>query len=206
MTKRSLTAVTRPTAGDSHRAAAPTSDRILTTRVGLQIPEAVTFDGWERAGTHLSRIIDTSSWCLGDWLVFGKRRYQDRYRRAVDAVGLDYQTLRNYAWVAGRFELSRRRESLSFQHHAEVAALPAETQDYWLDVAQEGGWSRSALRRAVRDAARRASAGSASVALPRVLVPQDNVELWRRAARYAERDLGPWVIETLNQAAARALG
>src|SRR5689334_13537181 len=86
VTESSTTATIRPISGDPRRSPAPKSDPILTTRVGLRIPDGVTFDGWERAGTHLSRIIDSSAWCLGDWLVFGQRRYQDRYRRAVDAV------------------------------------------------------------------------------------------------------------------------
>jgi hypothetical protein len=41
----------------------------------------------------------------------------------IVATGLDYQTLRNYAAVARRFELSRRRDNLSFHHHAELCAL-----------------------------------------------------------------------------------
>ena len=43
---------------------------------------------------------------------------------------LDYQTLRNYAWVARRFAMSRRRDTLSFGHHAEVPALPEPEQGY----------------------------------------------------------------------------
>lgn len=78
------------------------------TRVGLQIPAAVSYDTWESAGRRISAVANSSAWCLGDWLVYGQWRYTDRYRRAVDAVGLDYQTLRNYAWVARRFEVSRR--------------------------------------------------------------------------------------------------
>jgi hypothetical protein len=38
----------------------------------------------------------------------------------------------NYAWVARRFAMSRRRDTLSFGHHAEVAALPEPEQDFWL--------------------------------------------------------------------------
>ncbi len=32
------------------------------------------------------------------------------------------------AWVARRFPVSRRRDTVSFQHHAEVAALPEPEQ------------------------------------------------------------------------------
>ena len=36
----------------------------------------------------------------------------------------------------GRFDLSRRRDKLSFGHHAELAALPEHEQDEWLDQAE----------------------------------------------------------------------
>ena len=50
---------------------------------------------------------------------------------------LDYQTLRNYAWVARRFPAGRRRAGVSFAHHAEVARLPEPEQDYWLRRAED---------------------------------------------------------------------
>lgn len=178
--------------------------RILATRTGLRFPENLTYDGWERAGRQLSRLVDTSAWCLGDWLVYGQRRYADRYQRAVLAAGLDYQTLRNYAWVAGRFDWPRRRAELSFQHHAELASLPPAEQDRWLEQAVTGRWSRNQLRLAVRSRAAAAGASSRGE-LPRVQVPRKTVERWQRAADRSNTDLRGWVVETLNTAASQAL-
>src|SRR5262245_36049126 len=67
---------------------------IMTTEVGLLLPHDLSYAGWERAGRQLSRVVDFSAWCLGDWLAYGQRCYTDRYHRAVASVGLDYQTLR----------------------------------------------------------------------------------------------------------------
>lgn len=64
---------------------------------------------------------------------------------------LDYQTLRNYAWVARGFASSRRRDTLSFGHHAEVAALPEPEQDYWLRQAEEHHWPVKQLRHQVHN-------------------------------------------------------
>jgi hypothetical protein len=75
---------------------------MLMTRVGLQISDPLSFDTWERAGHRLSSLVDSSTWCLGDWLVYGKRHFPDRYERAIAAAGLRYQTLRNYAWAGLR--------------------------------------------------------------------------------------------------------
>lgn len=123
---------------------------IMVTRVGLELPATLEFGAWEQAGLKIARIADSSAWCLGDWLIYGQNVYAGRYRHAVAMAGLDYQTLRNYAWVARRFELCRRREGLSFQHHAEVAALSVADQDRWLDRAEQGGWSRNQLRSGIR--------------------------------------------------------
>ena len=97
------------------------------------------------------RIADSSAWCLGDWLIYGQHLYADRYRHAVAMAGLDYQTLRNYAWIARKFEPARRRAGLAFQHHVEVAALPPQVQDHWLDLAENFRWSRNELRKQIRD-------------------------------------------------------
>lgn len=178
--------------------------RILTTPVGLAFPRDVSFESWEQAGQRISRIASSSAWYLGDWLVFGQDRYTDRYRRAVEAVGLDYQTLRNYAWIARKFEPSRRRQGLPFQHHAEVAALPPAEQDRWLDRAEREGWSRTALRRALRDSRDPGAVASRAV-MPRVSAASEAVDRWRRAAIAANADFEAWIVAALDRAAAQDL-
>jgi hypothetical protein len=123
----------------------------LLTSVGLRIPGELTYEEWVQVGHDLAEIVDWSAWCLGDWLVFGKRHYTDGYIRAIRSAGLKYQTLRNYAWVSRRFALDRRRPRLSFQHHAEVASLPVGKKDWWLDRAERGMWTTKQLRNRIRD-------------------------------------------------------
>ena len=89
---------------------------------------------------------EASSWWLGDWLAFGQMKYGRRYKEGVALTGLDYKTLRNYAMVSRRFELSRRRDDVSFQHHAEVCPLADGEQDRWLELAAVNGWSKAELR------------------------------------------------------------
>ncbi|EME57734.1 hypothetical protein H074_21127 [Amycolatopsis decaplanina DSM 44594] len=151
---------------------------------------------------QLSRIFDSSAWCLGDWLVCGQENYADRYVRAIDAAGLDYQTLRNYAWVTRRFQLERRRELLSFQHHAEVAALDAKEQDHWLDRAEKERWSRNELRRRLRGIKANKKTGAESAAvIPRLAVARERVERWRAAAQQADDHLENWMVLILDRAA-----
>ncbi len=126
------------------------SGHVILPRLGLQLPGRFPFEAWLDIGRQLSAVVATSAWCLGDWLVYGQQAYESRYREATERTGLDYQTLRNYAWVARRFGMPRRRDTLSFGHHAEVAALPEPEQDFWLRKAEQLGWSTSQLRREVR--------------------------------------------------------
>jgi hypothetical protein len=177
---------------------------VLTSKVGLHIPPTLSFDEWQLAGHRLSGIVDSSCWWLGDWLTYGKDHYSGRYQRGIEEVGLKYQTLRNYAWVARRFPLHRRRAALTFQHHAELASLPAEEQDKWLDRAERGNWTTKQLRTATQLTRRKAN-NTDSVAeiesMKQLAVPGDRVEWWREAAQHSGTAFEQWVLSTLDQAA-----
>ena len=118
---------------------------------GMLLPQNLPERSWEQIGTNLRELVNSSAWWLADWLIYGEATYGwRRYKEAIERTGLDYQTLRNYAWVARRFEHHRRRDNLSFAHHAEVTRLSPPEQDYWLRKAEQQKWSRNELRRAVR--------------------------------------------------------
>ncbi|MFI8932173.1 MULTISPECIES: LmbU family transcriptional regulator [unclassified Streptomyces] len=181
--------------------------QVLTTKVGLQMPAGLTFEDWERAGRQLSGIVNSSSWWLGDWLVYGKDHYTDRYQRGIRAAGLQYQTLRNYAWVSRRFDFSRRRAALSFQHHAELASLPVDEQELWLDRAEQLQWTtkqlRSAIRMAREDEVRDGTPTPET--MRRLAVPGSRLQWWHKAAEQSGIDFEQWVLATLDNAAERAL-
>lgn len=123
---------------------------VIRAGKGLQLPRRLPFERWLGIGMQLSAVSTSAAWCLGDWLAYGQNAYTGRYRQAIELTCLDYQTLRNYAWVAKRFALSRRRDTLSFAHHAEVAALAQPEQDYWLRKAEQHQWPVKHLRHQVR--------------------------------------------------------
>lgn len=181
-------------------------DAVTATRLGLRFPPALKYDDWQRAGRHITRIINSSAWFLGDWVDYGESQYANRYREAIEAAHLDYQTVRNYAWVARRFELSRRREGLSFQHHAEVAALLPAEQDAWLDRAEQNGWSRNQLRQQLRAHRRGDGADHERTVIPRILVTTESVQRWQAAAEQVDSAFENWVVASLNVAASQVLG
>jgi hypothetical protein len=181
------------------------SGTVLVTRTGLLIPEDIPYEDWERAGQRILDVLGSSCWCLGDWLVHGEARYADRYRRAIDKVGLDYQTMRNYAWVARRFDRARRRAALSFQHHMEVARFAEEEQDLWLTRAEQYNWSRNELRRNIRAARGDTVSGGQRILVPSIRTEPDRLERWREAAQRCDISLQTWIIEHLDAAASVAL-
>lgn len=193
---------------DDQRSAAESHDaKILVANVGLRLPDSLAFEAWEQAGRKLYRIADSSAWCLGDWLVYGQDRYQDRYQRTLESAGLDYQTLRNYAWVARKFDIGRRHENISFQHHAEVASLTCGEQDEWLNRAESLGWSRNRLRRELRQHRKgERSIGQQAALVPKLRVTEDAVRRWRAAADRASTDFEAWIIHVLDEAAADEFG
>lgn len=114
--------------------------------VGLVLPEGMSFEQWRDVGVRLVRTQNAASWGLADWLFYGEWAFGRKYEEALEVTGLAYSTLTNLRFLAGRFEISRRREHLSPAHHAEVASLPHADQDRWLDAAEAHGLTVKALR------------------------------------------------------------
>jgi hypothetical protein len=169
------------------------------TPVGLSLRGYITFEQWADMGQRIARVATGSMWSLGDWLIYGESTYGERYRSALDATQFDYQTLRNVAWVARSFEMPRRRDALSFSHHAEVASLSQAEQDLWLTRAQSGGWSRNELRRQLAAHYRRGRQARAGGLRLELTAPRE--ERWRAAAAVQQQSLADWVERALDAAA-----
>jgi hypothetical protein len=173
--------------------------QVVTRRTAMSLPPGLPLAQWRHLGRQIFVVADSSAWWMGDWLIYGRNEYPDRYRRALAETGLDYQTLRNYAWVAGKFEPAERRARLSFQHHAEVAGIPVGERDEWLSRAERGGWSRNELRRRLR--AHRDSDRAAPDSPIRLSVQLERGVRWQRAAEAAGLDLLDWMVQRLDEAA-----
>lgn len=172
----------------------------------LQLRQGMSYRDWVTVGKRLASVSSASTWALGDWLLFGERSFGHRYRAAIEATNLDYQTLRNYAWVAGRFAAHRRRGALSFQHHAEVAAMPEAEQDLWLQRAQNECWSRNELRRRIRrHRAMLEDISSEPAVVVRFELSAEDERRWRLAADSTALDLEAWLRNVADAAAEAAL-
>src|SRR5918999_3592589 len=104
--------------------------------VAWHAAEGMSFADWLAYGRRLGVMGRSAGWWIGDWLAYGNHAFGERYARASRITGYDAQTLMNMAYVASRFEASRRHGNLSWSHHAEIAAMNPEEQDRWLQRAE----------------------------------------------------------------------
>lgn len=115
--------------------------------LSLSLPDGLGFDAWQRIGQELCSREKVLNWWIGDWWAFGQHRYGERASIAGEAIfGKGYGALRNIGSVARSFETSRRRDTLTYTHHAEVAALPPHEADALLERAEEQDLSTRELR------------------------------------------------------------
>jgi hypothetical protein len=117
---------------------------------------------WVAVGRRLGGIVRCSQWWIGDWVSYGSTKWGQKYVVAARITGYDVHSLRNMVWVASRFEPSRRRDDLTWSHHASVATLEANEQDHWLDRASSQKLSVLDLRIEIR-AARQGRGGASGI-------------------------------------------
>jgi hypothetical protein len=203
-TLRAVEAPTRPRSSPPPVRRQDSSPPVKSSHTGMRFDPLMTLDSWKSVGRRIAMHSDASCWWLGDWLAFGRKNYGQLYREGVAQTGLEYQTLRNYTVVARAFEWSRRRENLSFQHHAEVSSLSREEQEHWLDRSVENGWSKSELRRQLRARTRDPSEASSGAALHLVLDSNRDAR-WREAAERSSCPFPAWVMSVLDEAATAIL-
>jgi hypothetical protein len=169
-------------------------DWVTETPTGLVFAEDTPLAVWAGLTTRLLRQRKVLEWAIADAINFGEAAYGEMYSQWVEETGLAKHTLTNIAAVGRRVELSRRRDNVSFSHHAEVAYLPVPDQEKLLDTAESAGWTRYELRDAVRERkdqlrGRETEPPDSLVWVPQKsdLTPEARCELERRLAGVGKR-------------------
>jgi hypothetical protein len=119
---------------------------IKLTAVGLIVTvNELREETWANIGKGLDRHNRAWKWAVADWWRMGKEEkwgadeeklwelYEALELTEFDPVKLTQGTLDNMASVAKAFPHARRKASLSFTHHTEVAGLPPEQADAFLE-------------------------------------------------------------------------
>lgn len=137
----------------------PVQRYIAETPTGVEFSEDTPQEVWTEYMQFLSRTEQAIMFRIGDALLFGESKYR-QYEQAIEDTDYAYHTLKRAKQVCKNVEVGRRRPTLTFSHHQEVAPLSPNEQDYWLDQAEplEGQkqprLSKSELRQAIREAAK----------------------------------------------------
>lgn len=126
---------------------------VTSSRQSLEIKEGTTRKEWAEVGVGLLQARETTYWALGDWLNWGTEVWGDALTVAVNLCPeKNASSLRQWAWVCKNVPPSRRRPTLTFTHHREVASMTEADQVLWLDRAVQHEWSYQDLRQNIRRA------------------------------------------------------
>lgn len=149
----------RKKAGGKTPPTAPASLSAPGTIPGLVPREDMDFDEWKQLvrrlkaeGKELLRRTTIWQFEVGDAVKLGESRYGNPARKFIEEEGFTYTAVRQYAWVARRIPLSRRRPNVPFAHHRLVATLPGSQQEEWLAKVEANALPVRALRKMIRSA------------------------------------------------------
>lgn len=127
--------------------------KVAASKCGCIFPPGLPIEDWTRLGREIVGFLELSQWAIADWVNYGETVYGEKYRLALTVLRIEYGTLRNLAHVGKTIELSRRRDNLSFSHHATVAcefSLAPADQDRYLARAEKESLTRADLRELIR--------------------------------------------------------
>jgi hypothetical protein len=147
---------------------------------------------WVASGRRLGAMARASNWWVGDWVRYGTRRWGEKYLAASRMTGYDVHTLRNMAYVSSRFDLSLRRDDLTWSHHALLAALEPEERVSWLARAVEDRLSVADLRTELRAATRGTLDAAAETAEAPAAAIEESVAVCPHCGKSLAQDKPDW--------------
>lgn len=118
------------------------------TETSLTLREGLTLDEWVTVMATLKQMSKSIQWWVGDALSYGESHFgEDAFAHLEQSD----KTLANWASTCRHIEPSRRRESVSYSVHAEVAPLAPNDQEAILEEAAREGWTVGQARERVRE-------------------------------------------------------
>src|SRR6266568_832681 len=113
-------------------------------------------DGFHGSSVEAERAKDSARWKLAEWLLYGQQSLKVDGTLEAEAKKVNHRLSRRTVWVYIRtvkaFPESRRRDSLSWSHHKEIATsnFDADTRDRLLRDAEFLKFSVTQLRTAAK--------------------------------------------------------
>lgn len=127
-------------------------EKCTFTKTSLILDESISDEDYLKVGKFLTKVKKSLMWWIGDWCAFGEFNENFYFTGIMLEIRSRYsdKSIHNATWVCNKIEPSRRREQLDIGHHADVASLEPEEQDYWLERAEKENLSVMKLRRLIK--------------------------------------------------------
>jgi len=109
----------------------------------------ISFKEAEQITGILTGITGAVQWWFGDLLNMAEIEFGERYAQLIPE-NLDPKTLGQWKWVANKIPAESRRRELSWSHYEVVAAMLEPDREFWLQEAEEGGWSVHRMRKEIK--------------------------------------------------------
>ncbi len=114
---------------------------------------APPFNQWAETMAAFNKLHESGGFYRGDLYLAGEQWYGENKATSIfEPTTWSVKTFQNNASVCRRIDASRRRDELSYSHHAEVAYLEeADDQDRYLQIAIDNVLGVRQLRELIRD-------------------------------------------------------
>lgn len=124
--------------------------KYLVNPTGIQFIGKLSLEEWLDLGMKITPIAKSIGFMVGDWMIYGSKAHGEKYKEAIEATGIPYQTLANYSRVARKVAPSTRQSSLCYEIHAAVAKLKPHDQKHWLGMADKHKLSVRRLKKSIQ--------------------------------------------------------
>lgn len=118
-------------------------------KTNLTFKRDVSKDEWMSVFQALKQVEGCIQFWIGDCLAYRQQKW-GMYDDVAEETGYEKETLKKYKKISERVETSLRRPELSFSHHEQVAFIPPEKQELFLNKAVEENLSVRDLKREIQ--------------------------------------------------------
>lgn len=115
----------------------------------LTFKRDVSKEEWMDVFKALKQVEGCVQFWIGDCLAYRQQKW-GMYDDIAEETGMEIRTLREYKQIAENIKSGARAPELSYSHHREVASLPPEKQELFLNKAVEDKLSVRELRSEIR--------------------------------------------------------
>jgi len=110
----------------------------------------ISFEEWQEFGLKLKLAEKCVQWYLGWWWNNGHKKWSNDAKEFAKLIGYSEATLRNYGSIYNLVKVSRRLDTLTFEHHTLVAPLSEKKQEEYLSQAKDHKWTVARLRKEIK--------------------------------------------------------